>query len=295
MPEFELDPESLSRADSLSSRLMDDFRSVVETGPRSEMRREIFSEERYAQQAREVPINDVVENVSQMATEFAAARRWDGEIPCLEMGDGELAPISLTEFFGGSWPSYGSEDWFEFWERYIGRPFPPHRIWREVLRRADPMEERVRITSLGEAEGGLQRSLSGFLSYRFAGIRKWAEWIQGVYGPGSLRRPFGGKLPPPPPPPGGSSPGSSPVPPAVGAGGGLQVQVSCLTPGLRLHISPAYFISWVYFGSPTTPVSSYVLPGRYIFAGDGPMLPRRRKDPTVFCIPADYYPTLTRF
>jgi len=42
-------------------------------------------------------------------------------------------------------------------------------------------------------------------------------------------------------------------------------------------------------------VASYVLPGRYIFAGDGPMLPRRKKDPTIFCIPADYHPAITRF
>jgi hypothetical protein len=117
-------------------------------------------------------------------------------------------------------------------------------------------------------------------------MKGWAEWIRGTGIPG-----FGGSKGPPR----GKGSSSLPRPPAVGPGGGLQVQVSCLTPGLRIHISPAYFISWVYFGSPTTPVASYVFPGRYIFAGDGPMLPRRKKDPTIFCIPADYYPTLTRF
>ena len=288
MPAFELDEESLSRAQGLSSRLMHDLRTVSEAGRPSEMRRELFSEQRYAEQAEGVPISDVVANVGQMATEFATARRWDGEIICLRLDDGELAPISMTEFFGGPfWPGYGSEDWIEFWES-SGFPFPPHRFWRDALRRSGQEEERVLVTSIPEVLETVQRNLNGFLSYRFAGIKKWGEWIHGAG-----RQMFGGSRRPPR---GGGSGGSSPPPPpAVGPGGGLQVQVSCLTPGLRIHVSPAYFITWVFFGSPTTPVTSYVLPGRYVFAGDGPMLPRRTKDHGVFCIPPIYHPALTRF
>jgi hypothetical protein len=257
---------------------VEDIRAFSERGPDQDIRRELFSEQRYSEQAEGVPINDVVTNVSEMAMEFAAARRWDGEIPCLELGDGELAPISLSGFLGAPFgPFYGPGDWLE-WERR--GPFPPHRVWREIVRRSGSWEERVQIADVGKAEDGIQRNLHGFLSYRFAGIKKWAEWIRGAYGPSRSSEPSGSKGSPPP---------------AVGAGGGLQVHVSCQTPGLRLHISPAYFISWVNFGSPTTPVAGYVLPGRYIFAGDGPMLPKRKRDLGVFCIPADYYPTLTRF
>jgi hypothetical protein len=39
------------------------------------MRRKLFSEERYSEQAEGVPINDVVTHVGKMATEFAMARR----------------------------------------------------------------------------------------------------------------------------------------------------------------------------------------------------------------------------
>lgn len=289
MPEFELDQESVSRAERLSSWLMHDLRMVSEEGPPSDMRRELFSERRYAEQAEGVPINDVVTNVGQMATEFAMARRWDGKILCLKLKDDELAPISMVELFGGPlWLSYASENWIEFWERYGPFPFPPHHFWQEILRRSERAEEGVVVTDFREASEGVERSLSGFLSYRFAGIKRWREWIQGM---GGLL--FGGsKGPPRSKGPGGISP---PPPPAVGAGGGLQVQVSCLTPGLRIHISPAYFINWVFFGSPTTPVTSYVLPGRYVFAGDGPMLPKRTKDDGVFCIPPTYYPSLRRF
>jgi hypothetical protein len=288
MPEFELDKESVSRAEKLSSRLMNDLREVSEGGPQSEMRRELFSEQRYSEQAEGVPISDVVANVSQMAMEFATARRWDGEIACLKLDDGGLAPISLAEFFAGPSSSfYGSEDWVELWDKYFGGPFPPHRFWREILKRSGRQEEGIVVTDVREAEGGIQRSLSDFLSYRFAGMKRWAEWIQeiGTHRPGIPRWLFRRK----------GSTGNPPPPPAVSPGGGLRVRVSCSTRGLRIHVSPAYFISWVYFGSPTSPVVGYVLPGRYIFAGDGPMLPKRKKDPTVFCIPADYYPDLKRF
>ena len=130
--------------------------------------------------------------------------------------------------------------------------------------------EKVTMADAREVTGGVERSLKSFLSYRFAGMKQWGEWIQG------RNR-------------------SATPPPAVGPGGALQVQVSCLTPGLRIHISPAYFINWVFFGSPTTPVTSYVLPGRYVFAGDGPMQPKRTKDHGIFCIPPTYHPALTRF
>ena len=269
MAEFDLDRESLDRAATLSSRLLQDLR-IVSEGPPSERRRELFSDRRYADQAQGVPIHDVLTNVSQMAIEFAMARRDDNKILGVELGEGELAPISMTESLGG--PFSDSEDWLEMWDR-IG-PFPISRFRRYALR-SRKLEDRVIVTDVGEAEKGVERSLRSFLSYRFAGIKKWFEWTRA---PLDTERA-----------------NSDPLPPAVGPGGGLQIQVSCLTPGLRLHVSPAYFISWVFFGSPTTPVSSFVLPGRYVFAGDGPMLPKRTKDHGVFSIPPTYHPALTRF
>jgi hypothetical protein len=223
-----------------------------------------------------------------MAEEFATARRWAGEVPCLKLTDGNLVPISITEMFGGpDSQSYGPEVWSDLWERYS--PFPPHLFWREFLRGSRrAKEEGVVITDWREALGSVERNLTDFLSYRFSGMKRWREWIQGV-GDQFLG---GSKGPPSSRGPGRSS---SPPPPAVGPGGGLQVQVSCHTPGLRIHVSPSYFITWVFFGSPTTPVTSYVLPGRYVFAGDGPMLTRRTKDRGVFSIPPTYHPVLMSF
>lgn len=290
MPEFELDQESVWRAEKLSSQLMQELRMVSEEGPPPAARGgELFSERRYVEEVEGVPINDVLANVNQMATEFAMARRSGSEILCLKLGEAELAPISMAAFFPSPfWPSAGSEGWIEFWQRYFPFPFPPLGFWQDMLRRTALQEEPLMVTNVREAEPGIGRSLSAFLSYRFAGMKKWADWIQG-----SGTRLFGSLTGPPV----GKVPGSSdpPPPPAVGPGGGLQVQVSCLTPGLRIHISPAYFISWMFFGSPTTPVMGYVLPGRYVFAGDGPMLPRRTRDHGVFSIPPTYYAALTRF
>lgn len=283
MANFELDQESLTRAAALSSRLMGDVRAVAEGGPPLKMRRTVFSERRYAEQSEGVPLSDVVTSVGRMAYEFAMARRWDNQLPCMKLDDGGLAPISMTEFSGG--PFNGTAEWFDLWERYGPFPAPFPRMWLDVLRDGSEDGESLTVASVEEAEESVGRSLESFLSYRFAGIKAWAEWIRGSQLFGGSEGPLGGI----------GSGASVPPPLAVGPGGGLQVQVSCLTPGLRIHVSPAYFINWIYFGSPTTPVSAYVLPGRYVFAGDGPMLPRRTRDHAVFSVPPTYHAALTRF
>jgi hypothetical protein len=281
MPDYKPDDESALRAERVSTRLMDALGEVAELGPQAEMRRELFSEQRYSEETEGVPIGDVLDNVSRMAVEFAIARRWDGAIACLKLETGDIAPISWTEFFGGpSSQVYGSENWFEFWDKYFAGPFPLHRAWRDAMKDFARQESAFTVTDVREVGASIQRALSQFLSYRFAGMKRWFDWS---------RR--GGTFPPIWP---FRRRGKPPLPP-LSDGGGLRVRVSCKTRGLRIHVSPAYFVNWVYFGSPTSPVVSYVLPGRYIFAGDGPMMPKRRTDPTVFCIPADYNPQLKRF
>ena len=286
MTEFTPDEESVSRAEIVSSQLMKDLRETTQSSSPSDIRRELFSVRRYADQAGDVPIGDVVANIGQMATEFALARRWDGEIPCMRLDGGEIVPISISAFFEGPFPGfYSSTSFMEFLERYGPFPFPIHRYLKELIRHEDSEDNNVLLSHVEEAEERAQPSLAKFLSYRFAGMKRWAEWIHGKDTADSNTQKTSGSSAAAPPP----------KPPAVGAAGALQVQVSCSTPGLRIHVSPAYFINWVFFGSPTTPVTGYVSPGRYVFAGDGPMLPRRTKDNGVFCIPPNYYPSLAKF
>lgn len=224
MPEFEPDNESVSRAEKLSSRLMDDLHRISEEGPLSDISREMFSNQQYSDETEGVPISDVVTNVAQMASEFAMARLWDGNVACLKLNNGDLAPISMTEFFGAN---YGSSVWIEFWERY--GLFPPRKFLRDVLRRSKAGMEEVVLTDVREATDAAGRNLTSFLSYRFTGIKHWREWIEGI-GPHL----FGGSKGPTLS--AGLGSGNPPPPPGVASGGGLQVQVSCLTPGLRIHV-----------------------------------------------------------
>lgn len=280
MPEFEPDEESVSRARRLSSRLTDALRDLSKMGPSPKARPDLFSEERYEDAAEGVPVGDVVTTVGRMAGEFALARRWDGQVLCTRLGDEGLVPVSISELLGGPSPAAGPAAWLEMWEWYGHPPLPPPHLWQEVLRRRGEEEEPFVMADVDETTARVEKGLGRFLSYRFAALKHRKERTDRD-GP-SPRRP--------------SDPvASDPPPPAVGPDGGLQVQVSCRTPGLRLHVAPAYFITWVFFGHPTTPVTGYVLPGRYVFAGDGPMLPRRRTDPAVFSIPPTFSPALTRF
>jgi hypothetical protein len=283
--EFEPDPEARRRAENLSARLMRDLRKVTERGPRSDFRRQVFREAHYREEAAGAPIQDVVDDVAEMANEFAVSRRIDGEILCARIGDGELAPVSLRDsLHGAPWP-FGSTQWWDVWEEF---PFPfPRGVWRDAIKRAarDGDEELV-STSVEEAEAMTERNLASFLSFRFAGLKLLPDWLHWNRDAGS-----GGGRPGPP----RSDSTSNPPPPVTGTGGGLQVEVTSQTPGLRLHIAPSYFQTWIFFGSPASPVSNFVLPGRYRFAGDGPMQRRRISDPAVFSIPPTYKPVVTRF
>ena len=286
MLHFEPDSESVYRATELSSRLMKDMRLVSEEGS-SEVSRQVFSEREYDQQAYGAPIIDVITNVSQMAIEFGIIRRWDHRVLCLRHEGGEVAPIAMTGFWNSAgWPGAGPEDWPEL----LRHQFPPsffRDAWRERLRRLKQEDESFIVSEVHAVEGAVERGLVSFLSYRFAGMNAPKYPPIQILRDFLLRR-FGSS--------GRRSRGSSGGPPGVPVGGGgLHVKVSCRTPGLRLHVSPAYYINWIYFGSPTTPVTSYLLPGRYIFAGDGPMLPRRKRDSGVFSIPPTYNPQLTSF
>ncbi len=279
MADFEPDQDSVSRAEGLSAQLLRDLRQFSEEGFRRRGESELFTEHRYRDQAEGVPIEDVLHNLGRMAGEFSLVRhRGLGAVPCLRLEDGELAPLSMDQFGGsGHW---SSPDWYHLAGYYDYVLMPQYEQLEELSK-----EEREDITFEGveAAEGAVGRNLFSFLSFRFAGMKEWTNWARETEG-------------------GPNSPSShqsrsanSSVSPPIAPGGGLQIKVSCRTPGLRIHISPAYFVTWTYFGSPTSPVTSYVLPGRYIFAGDGPMLPRKRRDNGVFSIPPTYQPSLMRF
>ncbi len=282
MANFQVDPESIERAEKLSSRLVNDLRKASADRANSQFREFVLLERGYVDEGTEPQIADVIENINQMATDFALARRWDGKVPCLRLKDGGLAPITFNEFFGAS----ASEGRVMVDHPIYFEPSFAYGRWREVLRTIEKeADDNIVLTEVPEAEERVQKSLNSFLAHRFAGLKTLGEWVKlgRKFGPRFLSGIYKWRR------------NSQMLPPGISEDGGMRVRVSCRTRGLRLHVSPAYFINWVYFGSPTTPVESYLLPGRYVFAGDGPLLPRRRKDPTVFNIPADFYPRIVKF
>jgi hypothetical protein len=69
---------------------------------------------------------------------------------------------------------------------------------------------------------------------------------------------------------------------------GLPLRVVTRKSGLRVHYSPAYFFNpALVFGSPTSPVSGFIQPGRYIFGVVGGDLPK----PTFISAEYDIPPT----
>jgi hypothetical protein len=126
------------------------------------------------------------------------------------------------------------------------------------------LEKRHRLTGFNEGVALLRDNFSAFISKRLDGLKFWKD------------------APPPDPTPPDMSLGLFPV------------TVKCQTDGYRILSSPAYFIDWVYFGAPSSPVTSDMLPGRYIFGTDS--IPGCVVcDGAIFRIPADFNPQLIRF
>jgi len=201
-------------------------------------------------------VRDVFRDVERLSAEFSEYRKKRWGVLCARVGDDELVPIELT---GSLILDPGSR-------RPLLQPYFDKDHKRTVLAYLKRNGEDVVEASLDKAIAETKKNLTSFLSFRFAAASKaesvGTSWREGFE----------------------STRGQS------GSKGGLAVTVSCRTHGLRLHIAPSYFRTWVFFGSPTTPVSGSVLPGRYSFASDGPLV-----DPGVFSIPPTYNPVLTRF
>jgi len=74
----------------------------------------------------------------------------------------------------------------------------------------------------------------------------------------------------------------------------FDVEVKCRTAGYRILVTPAYLVDWVFFGSPSSPVTKKLQPGRYIFGTDS-IDGTITDDGVIFQIPDDYKPQLRRF
>lgn len=262
---LEPDKDSIARASSLADALVDRAHILSLERPPAATFQQLFSDEQYRAYAEGAPIADVIYNCRQMADEFAFARHLETPIVCLVSGAGPI-PVSYAQVSEG--PGF---------RRGVFRNSDPDLFHDTVVQTIDiatAENKELRALDVDHAEESARTGLRLFLSFRFWGWKVHGE--QSGYGGGWFRqRDMTGESAP---------------------HGGLTVRVFNLTPGLRIHVAPAYFIDdWLFFGHPSTPVEGPLMPGRYVFAADGPMLPRRRIDPGVFPIPPTLKVKLTRF
>jgi len=141
------------------------------------------------------------------------------------------------------------------------------------------LDDAYAVGTVEEAAESFHDNLETFMTNRFGGLRMWesAEVPE--------RIPHGRVM----------NDAKTEGPTSSNIGTGLfRVTVKCKAPGYRILVSPAYFIDWVYFGAPSTPVTNGMLPGRYIFGTDsvdGSVI----SDGVIFRIPNDFTPNLERF
>jgi hypothetical protein len=239
--------------DSASRRRADELASNL----MAQVREGRFRRERQRNQSN-VPLSDVIYNLERLSLLLAYSRSTDFPLPCLQI-NGTLVAIDLISEILPSRHLSVSLDFLvdSQWLYYL---------FRRMSRRGwEFNDEGVISVSPFEVEESTRVSLSSFLAYRIAGIGDTPSDTGGV---------FAFNLP--------AAPTTY-----------LTVKVSTANPGLQLSAAPAYFINWMYFGAPTSPVTGYLLPGMYIFGGSGPLQPKFKFDPTPIAIPPYLNPTLT--
>jgi hypothetical protein len=221
---------------------------------------------------------DVAANLEQFAADLNLLRTYyPGMALCVKLSNSVIVPVSLDAVLAAPLSSSYSTRTAELKKSRT----LIDEILSGIQSKPETPDNRLVIRDPQTALDGFRGEFSNFLSYRLAGLRfKWsrlttrAAYLRGAIGLGpKLREPR----------------------PDLEPNESLEVQVVCRTQGLRIHWSPAYFIKWTVFGSPTTPVVGHLRPGRYVFAGDGSPLTDVTQDDGVFSIPPTYCAALTRF
>jgi len=146
-----------------------------------------------------VPTHDVEADYDEFRSQVEADR-YQGGMPCVQAGNGQLIPVAERLSTDGDFH----------------------------------MQAEVNVRPVEAAVGGFCNELKPFLAQRVA-AQSWFPRIRDFFG-GMSQTPLN-----------------------------LPVRVFSPTSGARVSCSPAYFINYVSFAAPTSPATSVLLPGRYIF------------------------------
>jgi hypothetical protein len=242
------------------------FAEATETDLNQPLVRSQFAEQ-YHYIADEVPIRDVTSSLATATVDFTRYREV-GSVPAIKTDDG-IIPMSVSSFAGNT---LGREGYLH--SSYID----PSRMGDTMSRWADESPTRT-ILRFADAQVQMFTHLTDYLGVRIAGMRHWvAQKIDGRVG---IASPAMGDE--------ADQPTNSPT------GEGLfPVKVSCKKEHCRIFVSRAYFVDWIFFGYPSTPVKGHLMSGRYIFGTDA-IQPKVFEDSGVFRIPDNYTPELERF
>lgn len=195
-------------------------------------------------------VSDVELHAQEFSLELDLLEAIERDVPAMRVGQEELVPVSLSLLMGGAWPV------LPLWSSKR-RPWRMHPFYREwihyELRPA--LEGRWGAFDLetlprAEARETFTRRATEFLANRLSWVSSRGRNTsdRGTDPQLSLAQRVGG--------------------PRVTTPGCL-FTVSSSSTGLRVFWSGAYFISPNYFGHPTTPTSSVLQAGVYVFGVDG--------------------------
>jgi hypothetical protein len=198
-----------------------------------------------------------------------------GKLPCFSFGSGDMPLCSTRTFFES---------------KELGEKATRHTDGLSSTELADAErrfldgDNHPMMVDMEEGESYLRDGLTRFLAHRVGGYPRGLRLDDGTTTPRTLNRTqlhvSGANL---------ATPGDI-------KHGLMMVRVTCKSSGLRVHSSPAFFVDWNYFGDPSNPdVDGWLLPGRYIFATDGPCPPDYLPDGGVFPIPSQYNPHVKKF
>ncbi len=265
--DFEPTKEELQNAGRISDQLVQQWREQLGNNTREVQQLRIHD----ARLSR-VDLRDVSDTIGKVAKHSNFFLSKLGSVPCITLPTGEMPICSTGEFFGSNMVG---NHWIE--------NVTPAQDSGVLSGELDLMtskflgrEDHPMLATLKESAEFLHDALSRFLSHRFGAYRQnggpkvdrsdQLGYSTSWKNPGDIKN------------------------------GSIYVSVQCNSLGLRVHSSPAYFVDWQYFGHPSDPlVQGWLLPGRYIFATDGPGMPEYISDNGVVAIPSTYKATMKRF
>lgn len=215
----------------------------------------------------DVPINDISENLNRLKHQLSILKRLKiNNFPCLKTDDEQIVPIDIFQILQiDKYYPYGIDE-------YYRNIFIDDYLYYMLSNTDVNKNQNFIIISFETIKPSLKKLVNSFLEIRFASIldKKIKNDID-------------------------SSFQSKDKHTNTTSSSYLKVKVNTINHGLEISASPAYFISWKKFGSPTSPVTGFLLPATYKFAASGVNLPNFTIDPIPVDIPPNFDINISTF